>query len=451
MRHRRVWFIPVLALLLGSAATFVFAEDEDGKPDPAEEEAWQRVTDAADALRAHRTGEDRSHTRNDVMRELADAAAAFLAQGTEDVSRARTAARHVSNYFRILEDWHGALEVWTDALQRYEQPSLRTTFHDGRGRAYVALGNLDEAHAEAQALRELAEAYEPVRLSAHALAIDLDAAALAAATEPNLAATSRLAAEAAGYLIENVAEPHIHLRVFYTLPRLTATLNQPEWLELTARLAADNAPEGSNLWVLMLQHRGTALVELGRPDEANATIQRLRQGVDLESNTTARRAVATIERALVLAPGTEAPNFELYDVKGEQRFSVEDFRGEIVLLEFWATWCGPCRRVMEDHLQPLHEAYAERGLTILGIGSPTRDTAEAQAAFAKEHGYGWLKLFDEQAEAIRAYHVTGLPTLVLLDREGKVVTHSSGAGAISAIRTYLHDHLGPVEQPSDAD
>ncbi len=99
---------------------------------------------------------------------------------------------------------------------------------------------------------------------------------------------------------------------------------------------------------------------------------------------------------------------------------------------------------MASHLHPLFQQYGSRGLTIVGVGSPSRDTAEKQKAFADEMGYTWTKVFDAERAAYNPYKVTGIPTLVLVGRDGRIVAASTGAGIIPKVRAYLEEHIGPA-------
>ncbi len=100
---------------------------------------------------------------------------------------------------------------------------------------------------------------------------------------------------------------------------------------------------------------------------------------------------------------------------------------------------------MASHLHPLFQRYGLRGFTILGVGSPSRDTAEKQKAFADEMGYTWTKVFDAERAAYGPYKVTGIPTLVLVGRDGRIVAASTGAGIIPQVRTYLEAHIGTAD------
>lgn len=120
----------------------------------------------------------------------------------------------------------------------------------------------------------------------------------------------------------------------------------------------------------------------------------------------------------VLQAGAAAPPIVLEDLSGE-RFDLEDIRAEkaVVLVNFWATWCAPCRVEMPI-LETAYEEHRSAGLEILAITSEDRDVVEAYVA---ERGYSFPILLDPGSEVGKAYGVEALPTTVVVDANGKVV------------------------------
>lgn len=114
-----------------------------------------------------------------------------------------------------------------------------------------------------------------------------------------------------------------------------------------------------------------------------------------------------------------APDFTLPNRSG-QSVSLRDFRGQVVLLDFWATWCGPCRRTM-PRIQKWHEQYQNQGLKVIGVNieGPLPRTFN----FLKTGKYSFLVLFDQgnwRSQIIRLYGVRGIPQTLLIDRNGTV-------------------------------
>lgn len=97
--------------------------------------------------------------------------------------------------------------------------------------------------------------------------------------------------------------------------------------------------------------------------------------------------------------------------------SLESLRGEVVLLNLWATWCVPCR-TETPYLQSLFEDYEDQGFRIVGISLDTGDAADQVAMFVEEFGVTYTILHDPQMRGMELYQVLGLPATFLIDREG---------------------------------
>lgn len=126
--------------------------------------------------------------------------------------------------------------------------------------------------------------------------------------------------------------------------------------------------------------------------------------------------------------GSEAPDFEALTLDAEPTTkTLEDYRGEVVLLNVWATWCLPCREEMPS-LQRLHEALGGRGLKIVAV-SIDRDENARQLIldFAREYGLTFEILHDPSGEIQRAYQTTGVPETFVIGREGDIFRKQIGA------------------------
>lgn len=118
--------------------------------------------------------------------------------------------------------------------------------------------------------------------------------------------------------------------------------------------------------------------------------------------------------------GDKAPNFELTDLK-ENKLSLEQFRGRYVLLDFWASWCGPCREHNPDLIQ-IHKSYHSKGLEIIGLTSD-RDRSKWKKAI-KDDGIGiWHHAFSgKNRVAINTeYDITAIPAYILIDQDGYII------------------------------
>jgi peroxiredoxin len=120
--------------------------------------------------------------------------------------------------------------------------------------------------------------------------------------------------------------------------------------------------------------------------------------------------------------GMEAPDFTLSDPSG-QTVHLRDLRGKVVVVDFWATWCGPCRELM-PHIQKMHEQLAAQGLTILGLD--VGEEADRVAMFAKQQSYTFRLLLDAEPQVTSRYFVTALPTTFVIDRAGRIAFRGMG-------------------------
>jgi cytochrome c biogenesis protein CcmG/thiol:disulfide interchange protein DsbE len=128
--------------------------------------------------------------------------------------------------------------------------------------------------------------------------------------------------------------------------------------------------------------------------------------------------------ALKVAVGEPAPDWTLEDFSGKEH-SLKELRGRVVLLDFWATWCGPCRQAMPT-MQALHEEFFDEGLTVVGISLFEQEGGDPAGYFEKM-SFNYLGLCKGEA-AGEAYGVSGIPHLVVIDREGRVAYQKVGFG-----------------------
>jgi peroxiredoxin/outer membrane lipoprotein-sorting protein len=132
--------------------------------------------------------------------------------------------------------------------------------------------------------------------------------------------------------------------------------------------------------------------------------------------------------------GQAAPDFELRTLGGE-KVRLGDLRGRPVLLNFWASWCGPCRKELPV-LSLLHLDYEARGLVILGVNDEGRGTA-SQAARQMKLPFDTLD--DGARKAHTLYRVQSIPSIFLIDRDGRVVRYLRGAQSEQALRAALRE------------
>jgi len=111
-----------------------------------------------------------------------------------------------------------------------------------------------------------------------------------------------------------------------------------------------------------------------------------------------------------------APDFTLLSIDG-RTVTLSQLRGKVILLDFWATWCAPCRLAI-PHLNDLHKAYREKGLEIIGV-SLDRGSPEQVRRFAVNMGIQYTIIMAND-EVVKNYGISPIPTTYLIDRDGHI-------------------------------
>ncbi|MEL7311944.1 MAG: TlpA disulfide reductase family protein [Pseudomonadota bacterium] len=138
-----------------------------------------------------------------------------------------------------------------------------------------------------------------------------------------------------------------------------------------------------------------------------------------------RKAIVMAAGALIIGVGSvfaagldgqSAPDFSLQNSAGEQ-VSLSDLRGDVVMINFWATWCGPCREEM-PLLDELHSRYNRVGFSLLGVNID--DDPRRAEEMIESLGVSFPVVFDSTKRVSQQYEVNAMPVTILLDREGVV-------------------------------
>ena len=136
-----------------------------------------------------------------------------------------------------------------------------------------------------------------------------------------------------------------------------------------------------------------------------------------------RNRIAAIAAALAVAlpvlagpTGTPAPGFSLASSSGTE-VSLAQYRGEVVMINFWASWCGPCRQEF-PLLESIYKKYGKMGFTLLGVN--VEPDSQAANEWLKQTPVSFPILYDKDSKVSKLYDVAGMPSTVIIDRSGKL-------------------------------
>ena len=142
-----------------------------------------------------------------------------------------------------------------------------------------------------------------------------------------------------------------------------------------------------------------------------------------------------------------APDFTLTDQYGNTH-TLSDYKGKTVFLNFWATWCGPCKSEMPD-VQALYEAYDENGgdLVVLGVANPgIQDVSQDEVEqFLTDHGYTFPVLMDTTGQVFAWYGISAFPTTFMIDANGNVYGYVPGAMSASIMESVVRQTMDSVQ------
>jgi cytochrome c biogenesis protein CcmG, thiol:disulfide interchange protein DsbE len=151
-----------------------------------------------------------------------------------------------------------------------------------------------------------------------------------------------------------------------------------------------------------------------------------------------------------VAVGSDAPPLRAVTLDGTKRVrTLADYKGKVVLLNVWATWCEPCRVEMPS-IEKVHREFGAQGLSVVAVSIDDAGTEPAIRAFVKELGLTFEILHDPTQATKASYQITGYPETFIIGREGKIRKKVIGAADWSseANRALIRELLGPARSAS---
>ena len=186
----------------------------------------------------------------------------------------------------------------------------------------------------------------------------------------------------------------------------------------------------------------------------------LTTGLPIASDVIRTRACATAAVASdppvtsttdTIDAGAPVPAFEVPGLRSSETFTRDDFRDQYLLLDFWATWCGPCIEELPT-LRTAYQKYKDEGFTILSLSLDR--SAETVRSFARENEMSWNHALAREGRALRdRFDVTGIPKPILVAPDGTILAHDGAVRGRNLIE-LLDEHLGGASKsprtPTDA-
>ncbi len=135
-----------------------------------------------------------------------------------------------------------------------------------------------------------------------------------------------------------------------------------------------------------------------------------------------------------------APDFTVLDAKGKQ-VSLSDYQGKPVVVNFWASWCGPCQSEMPAFEAAAKQYKDEVVFMMINLTDGTSETVESVGQFLKKSGYTFPVYYDTTGQAASVYGVYSIPMTLLIDAKGNLVNHHTGMMSAAALENYIKQIL----------
>ena len=208
--------------------------------------------------------------------------------------------------------------------------------------------------------------------------------------------------------------------------------------KLTLAIGLSNLATEGDFGRATLQEVATTLAEAIRESKADASsyaaLARLIHYEHIEVPFKDPNLAAALSQLEADDRVRQDADFTLADLQGKE-WSLKTLRGKVVLVNFWATWCPPCRKEMPD-LEGLSQRFKDRGLVVLAISDEDRAKV---APFIKESKYTYPILLDPGRKATDRFHVQGIPNTLVYGRDGKLVAQAADMRTLSQFLAMLKD------------
>lgn len=164
--------------------------------------------------------------------------------------------------------------------------------------------------------------------------------------------------------------------------------------------------------------------------------------VPQETEPQAEDSAAQTEAAEATEPEKQAaPDFTVYDGEGNAH-KLSDYRGKPVILNFWASWCGPCKSEMPDFDEKYQQHGEEIHFLMVNLTDGSQETVETASGFISKQGYTFPVYFDTDMEGAIAYGVNAVPVTYLIDADGYIMGYAPGAISGEALQGGIDMMLG---------
>ncbi len=148
------------------------------------------------------------------------------------------------------------------------------------------------------------------------------------------------------------------------------------------------------------------------------------------------------EATIGIKVGEQAPDFTLVDLDGNS-VTLSDFKGKVVFINFWATWCPPCRAEMPE-IEAVYQEYKDKDVVVIGVHLANVIWFEPEdkiRQFVQQGGYNWTFVTDTSGEVSANYQIVGIPTSFFIDREGIIQAVNIGAMTKRAMEAKLAEAM----------